>query len=345
MKVTIVTTQVPFVYGGAEFLADSLLRKLREHGHSCELVKLPFRWQPPQKILEHMLAARLVRLRTADRIVALKFPAYYVPHEDKVLWLLHQFRQAYDLWETPYQDLPSTTDGVTIREAIIRADNQHLRQVSTIYTNSMVVSNRLYKFNGIGSKVLYPPLSDPDIFHCDSYQDYIFYPSRINAVKRQHLIVEAMRYTKSRVRLIIAGNPEETEYIRGIKQMVNDYDLERKVTILPLFITEHEKAHLFSQALASAYIPFDEDSYGYVTLESFRSRKAVITCVDSGGTLDLVKDGFSGFLVPPDPQRLAVAMDRLMEDRVLAETMGSNGFQDLLTREISWERVVRSLTE
>ena len=45
------------------------------------------------------------------------------------------------------------------------------------------------------------------------------------------------------------------------------------------------------------YLPFGEDSYGYVTLEAFHARKPVVTLSDSGGTLELVRDRRNG-LVP-----------------------------------------------
>jgi hypothetical protein len=101
MRIAVVTNQAPFVYGGAEQLATWLGEQLRQRGHEAQIVRIPFRWHPPGKVLDHMLAARLLHIRSADRVVAMKFPAYYIRHESKVLWLLHQFRQAYELWGTP----------------------------------------------------------------------------------------------------------------------------------------------------------------------------------------------------------------------------------------------------
>ncbi len=119
MKVAVVNNWVPFLSGGAEHLAEALTRKLAEYGHQSMLVRLPFAWHPPGKILEHMLACRCVRLAGVDRVIGLKFPAYYVPHPNKVVWLLHQFRQAYDLWGTRYQDLPDTAEGLAVRDAVV----------------------------------------------------------------------------------------------------------------------------------------------------------------------------------------------------------------------------------
>src|SRR5262249_41662906 len=154
MKIAVLNNCVPFLRGGAEHLADALVTKLAEHGHKALLVRIPFRWDPPEKILEHMLACRLMRLPEVDRAVALKFPAYCVPHPNKVLWLLHQFRQAYDLWGTRFGCLPDSSRGREIRDAIARADNSYLPEARRIFTNSTVTSGRLKKFNGLDSEVL-----------------------------------------------------------------------------------------------------------------------------------------------------------------------------------------------
>src|SRR5579863_6927305 len=100
MRVTVLNNSVPFVRGGAEFLAESLVTELAQRGHEAELVKIPLRWSTPDAVMESMFAAASIRIPEADRIIALKFPAYLVPHDHKVIWLLHQFRQVYDQWGT-----------------------------------------------------------------------------------------------------------------------------------------------------------------------------------------------------------------------------------------------------
>ena len=164
MKVAVVTNQAPFVRGGAELLAEWLADNLEARGHEAQIVRVPFRWYPPERILEHVVAARLLRLDGVDRVVAMKFPAYFVRHHSKVLWLVHQFRQAYDLLGTEYQELAETPEGRRVREAIVNADAAFLPEAERIYTNSDVTSARLKEFNGLDSEVLYPPLAEPDGF-------------------------------------------------------------------------------------------------------------------------------------------------------------------------------------
>jgi len=344
MRIAVVNNCVPFVSGGAEHLAEALTAKLIEHGHSALLVRIPFRWEPPGKIIESMLACRLLQLPYVDRVVGLKFPAYYIPHPNKVLWLLHQFRQAYDLCGTPFQSLSDTDDGRRIREAVVHADNTLLAQARKIFTNSGVTSQRLKKFNGLDSHVLYPPLSRWEHFFCAGYGDFIFYPSRITASKRQHLVVEAMKYVKTAVRLVVAGQAEDPADLERLYRIIQENRLSDRVQVIPRFITEEEKTELFSRALACAYIPYDEDSYGYVTMESYYSRKPVITCSDSGGTDVLVKDGQTGRVVPPRPETIAIALDELFTDRGAARRMGEAGLDLVGQLSITWDHVIGNLT-
>ncbi len=345
MKVAVVNNCVPFVKGGAEHLADALTRKLVEFGHQAMLVRVPFRWEPPAKVVESMLACRLLRIPNVDLVIALKFPVYYISGADKVLWLLHQFRQAYDMWGTRFQGIPDTADGRRIRETIIRTDNTYLSQVRKIYTNSEITSKRLKSFNGIDSTVLYPPLLESAHFTCADYGDYVFFPSRITESKRQNLVVESMKYVTSGTRLIVAGKEEAPEDLTRIERTINDHRLSGRVTIINRFISESEKADLFSRALGCVYIPYDEDSYGFVTLESYHSRKPVITCDDSGGTSLVVKDGLTGYVVPSRPKAIAEAIDRLASDKRQARKMGEAGYDLIKQLNISWEHVIKSLTQ
>jgi len=344
MKIAIVNNFVPFIRGGAEYLADSLCSKLQEYGHQAILVKIPFKWHPPQRIIEHILACRLLRLENIDRVIALKFPVYYISHPNKVLWLLHQFRQVYDFWGTQYQDTPATPDGLRIREAIIHSDNLFLKEAKKIYSISNVVTDRLKRYNCIDSEVLYPPLMHVEQYHCEEMGDYVFFPGRITASKRQSLAIESMMHTGSRAKLVIAGQPDMPEELEKIKSIVKKNNLQDKVKIIGRWISQEEKVSLFANALGCLNIPYDED-YGYVSLEACYSRKPVITCSDSGGTLELIDNGITGHVVRSDPQAIAESIDTLFKNKERAAKMGQAGYEKLCSINISWDNVAERLTE
>lgn len=170
MRVLIATVKVPFIQGGAEMLTDNLLQALRAAGHIADIVAIPYKHYPPERILDHMMVCRLLDLTEAfgnriDRLIALKFPAYLIPHPNKVLWILHQHRQAYDLWAHPQAgELRQAANGHLIRDAIQKADRNLIPEAKMIFTLSGNVSRRLKEGCGIDSE----PLYNPPPTHCAS---------------------------------------------------------------------------------------------------------------------------------------------------------------------------------
>lgn len=343
MRVVIASTVVPFIEGGGTFIVDWLDLMLRRHGHDVETLKLPFRSSTPV-VLEQMLALRLMDIgEQADRLICIRPPAHLLRHPNKVLWFIHHHRQVYDLWDTPYCDVPDTPGGRRYAHAIIRADETAFAEARAIFTNSRVVGDRLKRFNDVDSAVVYPPILDPERFRCDEYGDYILYVSRVALHKRQHLAVEAMRHTRTPVKLVVAGPADNDGYAAGLREQIDRHGLADRVRVDNTWLTEAEKVDLLAGCLAAIYIPFDEDSYGYPSLEAHHALKAVITTSDAGGTSELIVDGDNGLVVAPEPEAIAAAMDRLYADRALARRMGQAGPHAIERLGITWDRVLERL--
>jgi glycosyltransferase involved in cell wall biosynthesis len=345
LRVVVATSTAPFIRGGGSLIVRDLAAALVAHGHEVETVAIPFSSQP-ETMLDQMLAFRLFDVsRAGDLLIAVRTPAQLLEHPNKVLWFIHHERTVYDLWGTKYHGFPATRDASRIRDAIIAADNRALRSARKIFTNSRVVGQRLREYNGIESRVLYPPLGDPRGFHCETYGDFVFYPSRLAPIKRQDLLIEAMRFVETDVRLVLAGQADhDSGEGKRLRDLIARHRLGKRVDLRNGWMAEEEKRTLFSQALVGAYPAFDEDSYGYTSLESCLSQKAVVTCRDSGGTLELIEDGVSGIVVEPDPHELARAFDDLYRDRARARRLGEAAAGRLAELEISWDTVVRELT-
>jgi glycosyltransferase involved in cell wall biosynthesis len=346
MRILVVNTHVPFVHGGAESHAHNLVQHLKKHGHVAEEVRIPFKWYPPERILDHILAVRLLDLTEScgepvDLVVGLKFPAYLVRHHNKVLWILHQYKQAYELWGTNFSDLHGRT-GAIVREAIIRADNTYIPEAKKIFTNSKTVSERLKRFNNIESMPLYHPPPNHERLYSNNYENYIFYPSRVERIKRQHMAVEAMRYVRGDVKLIIAGAGDSEGYERSLRETIYRLNLQDRIKLLG-YVSDAEKLELYANALSVLFIPYDED-YGYVTLEAFYSKKPVITCNDAGGPLEFVKDGETGWICEPDAESIAKAISHVAHNRDRAIRYGRQAFDFICKLDISWDKVIEALT-
>lgn len=345
MKIGIATVQVPFISGGAEILASSLKMELLKRSLDADIISIPFKWYPPERILDCMLMARLMDLSEVngskiDRVIALKFPAYFAPHANKVGWILHQHRQAYDLYDTQFGDLHQSKQGQRVAEEIKRWDCKFLTEFRNIFTISNTVTDRLKAHCDITAKTLYPPPSNDENFRCDGFGDYILYPGRFSLIKRQHLIVEAMKSIRDGVNLVLIGSHSE-DYGETVIKRIAALGLGDRVKVLGP-VTEEEKIKLYAGCLAVYNGVYDED-YGYVTLEAFLSSKPVITHTDSGGPLEFVRHQDNGFIIEPMPELIRECVEWLMSNRNPAREMGSRGRQTIEHKQINWDHVIEKL--
>lgn len=348
MKIAIATVQIPFVSGGAEFLAQNLKKALIEHGHQAEIVTMPFVDSQLHMVENHIIAARMMDLNNSwgghiDLCIGLKFPAYYIPHENKVIWALHQHRQAYDLFDTEYSNIKNDAIGREVRSIVTNADNAYLKEAKRIYTISQNIVNRMQKFNNIASTTLYHPCPDMEKFYAGEYEDYILMPSRINATKRQKLAIEAMAKTKSDIKLYIVGKADNPVMMDEIRKFIKEHHLEKRIVFMD-YVEQEKKLELYANAKAVLFIPVDED-YGYITLEGMSASKAVITAKDSGGPLEFVEDGKSGLVVEPTAEEIARAIDEVAMSKTMATEFGKNAKKHIKEMNISWDYVVKELTK
>ncbi|MEN6604527.1 MAG: glycosyltransferase family 4 protein [Bryobacteraceae bacterium] len=271
-----------------------------------------------------------------DSVVCLKFPCYYLHHSNKVVWLLHQHRSVYDLLQDQ-KECPSP-ELLALRERIIEKDTTHLSRAGKVYANSRNVGDRLKRFNGIDATPLYHPPALADHLYSRDAEPYIFFPSRIEALKRQQLLIEAMRFVQSPVGALIAGDGGQRPVC---EKLIQDLGLCDRVRLLG-HVSERELLAYYACCLGVFFGPHDED-YGYVTLEAMLARKPVITCTDSGGPLEFVDHEQTGFIVEPEARSIGAAIDRLYERRNEAANMGRAGYLKYKSMGISWDTVVNAL--
>lgn len=146
------------------------------------------------------------------------------------------------------------------------------------------------------------------------------------------------------MRLRLCGTSAGDRYPKELQQIVARHRLQDRVVLENRWITEEEKVDVLADCLAAAYLPVDEDSYGYPSVEASLAGKALLTTIDSGGVLELVKDGVNGLISDPTPQALARALDRLYAQRQDTIEMGTRAKQRLNEMNISWQHVIDRLT-
>jgi glycosyltransferase involved in cell wall biosynthesis len=278
--------------------------------------------------------------RRIDLVIATKFPSYFVQHDRRVLWLTHQYRQLYDLYGTPYSDYnPARWRDRRLRRRFVARDTAALARYARRFTISANTRERMRRYNGLEAETLYPPPKLAGRVQCLEYGDFILSVGRLNRMKRTEGLLYALALTKTAARAVIAGTgPEEGR----LKQLTHDLGLAARVEFAG-YVDDDRLIDLYGRCLGVFFAPLDED-YGYITLEAFLAAKPVLTCNDSGGSMEFVIHEQNGFILPPeDWASVASCIDRLFLDRGFCQSLGATG--RTAVRDITWDHVLARLLE
>ncbi|KAJ3707009.1 hypothetical protein LUZ61_010714 [Rhynchospora tenuis] len=184
---------------------------------------------------------------------------------------------------------------------------------------------------GIKPSVLYPAVSLGQFDRSCSYKLNFLSINRFERKKNLQLAISAFALFRSfggsnvsDATLTIAGGydkrlKENVEYLEELKWLAQTEGVSDQVSFITSCSTA-ERNELLSNCLCVLYTPKDEH-FGIVPLEAMASRKPVIAC-NSGGPVETVRDGETGFLCDPSPVEFANAMLKLAKDADMAEKMG-----------------------
>ena len=339
MRIAVCAPQVPFERGGAEIFADDLVAELRAREHEVDLVTVPYKWYPGERVLSQAFLWRLLDLdeangRPIDTVIATKFPSYAVRHPNKVVWLLHQFRQAYELDRTELGQFGESAEERATRRAVQRLDRVALGEARKVFATSRNVAERLERGTGLHAEVMpHPPQELP--YRTEAYDDFVLSVGRLDRAKRHDLLLDALAADAS-LRCVIVGDGPDRERLEDVARR---HGLNGRARFTGR-VDEDELATLYARCLAVYYAPVDED-FGMVPYEAFLSEKPVVTTTDAGGPLEVVADRTTGLVCAPQADDLARACSWLRAHVDEARRWGQAGKE--LARCVSWDDTIARL--
>jgi glycosyltransferase involved in cell wall biosynthesis len=336
-SLAIVTSSPPGIEGGHLVIARALVQAAREAGHDANLVVTPdYGFGEQTRSYVANLRANIGRV---DQVISLRHPSYALRHRRHVHWLTHTMREYYDQWPQFAASIsPANRIKESLRRSLTHVVDRHLlkQHVHKLCAISRTVHDRAARDFGLDAEVVYPP-PPQRAYRCDEYGDFIFAVSRLMPLKRLDLLVRALAEPPAAgIRAVIGG---EGECAGDLRELARTLRVDDRVTLLGR-IDDAVLLECLARCRAVCFTPQQED-YGFVTVEAFASRKPVVTCRDSGGPAELVRDGESGFVCDAEPAAVAAALGRLMNDRAVAEQMGANAAAQVAG--MQWDAVVRRL--
>lgn len=380
MKIAIVAPcAVPYVVGGAEKLWWGLASHLNERtGHQAELIKLPSPEADLAALIRGYEMFAALDLSGFDAVISGKYPAWIVEHPRHICYMLHRLRGLYDCYPGA-PEVPAALaahPSVAMLRAFMRRHRKARNALPEFFgrwseilagerpeglldfpgplAREMVhwlddialAPERIVRYAAISRAVAerpgyFPEGAEVAVAHPPPHRemspgqrfDHFYTVSRLDGPKRVALIVEAMRLVRGDVPLLIGGTGPEEAALKALAAGDARIRFEG-------FQSDEQVRESYRNALAVPFVPWQED-YGLIAAEALQCGKPVVTATDTGGVRELVDDGVSGFVCEPTAQGLAAAMQRLVDEPGLAESLGRNGRER--GARITWEAVASAL--
>jgi len=324
--------------GGAEAFYRGLIDALRTAGHDAAEVPVHIDETTFESVLESYARCYALDLRDYDLVISTKAPTFMVSHPNHVSYLVHTVRVFYDMFEAEYGR--GTSAQHAQRRIVHALDRFGLRpgRVRRHFSIGETPSRRLLDASSWWQSVRFETLHPaPTLtgFKRPQRQDYILMPGRLHRWKRVRLMIEAFRHLKRNVPLLVTGTGRDEQELRALASG------DPRIHFLGS-VSETALVDLYADALLVGFIPKQED-YGLITIEAFKSGKAVLTCSDSGEPLQFVRDGHNGFVVQPNPHAIAERLTHAIDHRRRIAQMGAHGAKTVA--HIAWPAIVEALID
>jgi glycosyltransferase involved in cell wall biosynthesis len=320
----------------AEAVYDGLINSLAGTSHQVEKIDVIIDESSFDKILESYVTCYDLDLRDYDLVISTKAPTYMVRHRRHVSYLLHTIRVFYDMFHREFGT--GTPDQHKQRRLIHALDayGLHPDRVRKHFAIGFTPYKRLSDtgpwWRQIAFEVLHPPPYLTGFKEPES-GTYVFVPGRLHRWQRVELMIKAFQHIKKDIPLKITGSGDDEASLRALA--ADDPRIEFLGRV-----SDEQLVDLYAGALVVPFVPVNED-YGFMTIEAFRSKKPVITCIDSGEPTCFVKDFETGFVVAPDPQAIAAKILYFIDHPDAAMAMGAKGFSAV--SHINWDATTSRL--
>ena len=202
-------------------------------------------------------------------------------------------------------------------------------------------------YNGIDAEQYSPdPATDVlERYGVDTSKPSVVFVGRITRQKGVPVLLRAAAHLDPEVQLVLcAGAPDTPELGAEVAGLVEELRKTRAGVIwLSGMLSKREVIQLLSHSTLFA-CPSVYEPLGIVNLEAMACGTAVVAS-EVGGIPEVVADGETGLLVPPDePEALAESINALTRDRDRAKAMGTAG-RERAQSQFDWGKIAKQTAE
>lgn len=289
-----------------------------------------------------------VVLADVDRFIGAPFLLRYL--QSPVLYYSHEPPRRFSEAECRPEALPLSRwerarlvwrrpASTVIDETCRRAEQINARGADAIVTNSHYNRGQIRRYYGVDASVCYLGVDGTRFRpqNADRIQDEILSVGALEPHKGFDFLIRGLARSRTHPRLRIVaggGHPRMASYLESLAQDEGvELTIERN-------LSDQQLCDRYARATFVAFTPYLEP-FGLVPLEAMASGAAVVG-IDEGGVAESVRHEVSGLLVERNERALAEAIDRLMMDQRLRQTMGKNG-RAIALEEWSWDAAGRRI--
>lgn len=172
------------------------------------------------------------------------------------------------------------------------------------------------------------------------FEPFFFLPGRIMWTKNIELGIAAFKALHARggrdIELVVAGmvDRKSRPYLEKLKELARGAPIRFETDL-----TDAQMQDYYRRCHATLFTAFNEDQ-GLTPLEAGTYGKPVVA-VNRGGPTEMIRDGVSGYLVEPEPEAFADAMQSLLDHPERARQLGLAGAERC--RQFTWEAFVEKI--
>ena len=156
---------------------------------------------------------------------------------------------------------------------------------------------------------------------------------RISRWKGQMILLDAFNnlvQKNENIKLVFVGAPppNQEKFQEDLEERITSFKLNDKVLIIPF----QNEIHKIWQAIDIAVVPSTEpEPFGMVAIEAMLAHKPIVAS-NHGGLTEIIENNATGFLVTPNSvQDLVIALEKLIQNKVLRKEMGEKGYLRVTT--------------
>jgi glycosyltransferase involved in cell wall biosynthesis len=371
----VVPTYLPAVrYGGPIFAVHGLCQALANRGHEIEVfttnVDGPNNSPVPvgnpvnlDGVLIRYFSCPLLRrlywapaLGRAIRQEVAKFDAVHL--HSVFLWPTWAAARASRSAGVPYVVSPRgmlVKELIALRSRLVKSawirliEKSNLEHAAAVHLTSQLEAAELQRFgwgleklaiiaNGIDEPLSSEGQVTPDVEMVAAEQPLVLFLGRLSWKKGLDRLLRAFAATKIG-KLAIVGTDDEniTAKLQGLAA---DLGIMERVHFLPRTVVGRDKERLFAAARVFVLTSYSEN-FGNTVLEAMRRAIPVVVTPEVGAA-EVVLESNSGIVVSGDPEPLSAAIGQLLDNTVLARSMGEAGKRHAMAR-YTWAGVASQM--